>query len=114
MRKDVYITQDNATAHTNKQFLLPSSNAVGEPVIYNWPPNSPHLVLHDFYLCNLLRDKIFVNNPCMLRKRKRDIPVTLNISQEVGCPFFPYLLCFKVTMINVISSNDKKDCGHCS
>jgi hypothetical protein len=65
MRKNVYITEDNATAHTNKQFLLPPSNAFGEPVIHNWPPNSPHLKLHDFYLCSLLRDKIFVNNPCM-------------------------------------------------
>jgi hypothetical protein len=27
---------------------------------------------------------------------------------------FSFLLCFKVTMINVISSNGKKDCGHFS
>lgn len=28
--------------------------------------------------------------------------------------FIFFLLCFKVTTINVISSNDKKDYGHCS
>jgi len=92
MRKDVYITQDNATAHTNKQFLLPPRNTFAEPVIHNWPPNSLHLKLHDFYLCSVLTDKIFVNIPCMWRKWKKYIPVTLNIHQEVGCPLLQNVL----------------------
>jgi len=130
MRNDVYITQDNVTAHTNKQFLLPPSNAFGEPVIHNWSPNSPHLKLHDFfYLCSLLTDKIFVNNPCMWRKlwtspKKwgvcyckmcwQDMSLNAGGSHSDNLFSFSFLLCFKVTMINVISSNNKKDCGHCS
>jgi hypothetical protein len=43
MRKDIYVTHDNATAHTINQFLLPLRDAFGEPVIHNLPPDSPHL-----------------------------------------------------------------------
>jgi hypothetical protein len=129
--------QDNATAHTNKQFLLPLRDAFGEPVIRKRPPYYPHLKLHDFYLCSLLRDKIFVNYPCMWRKLKKKLFQSLwmspkkwgvhyykmcwkTMSLHAGEGhsqnlffFFFFLLCCKVTMINVISSNDKKDCGHC-
>lgn len=85
MRKDVFITQDNDTAHTNEQFLLPPSNAFGEPVIHNWPPNSPHLKLHDYIPVQPAERQDFCQNLCMWTKWKKDIPVTMNISQELGC-----------------------------
>ncbi|KAJ4436345.1 hypothetical protein ANN_18976 [Periplaneta americana] len=64
--------QDNATAHTANR-SMEELRSVFDDRIFDWPPRSPDLNPCDFYLWEMLKEKVYANNPHTLEELEESI-----------------------------------------
>jgi hypothetical protein len=58
-----YFQQDSATCHTSNVSMELIESFFPDHVISKamWPPKSPDLTSPDFFLCGLLKDRVYAN-----------------------------------------------------
>jgi hypothetical protein len=70
-----YFQQDLATVHKASNFVATISNMFGDRVISEglWPAHSPDLMLSDFYLWGILKDRMYKRNPHTIHEIRENI-----------------------------------------
>lgn len=80
--EDMWLQQDDATAHTSRETMAILRNMFPARLISRfgdlaWPARSPDLSAPDFFLWGYLKGKVYANNPRTLQQLKH------NIRQEI-------------------------------
>ncbi|KAF2357472.1 hypothetical protein FHG87_011770 [Trinorchestia longiramus] len=76
--RNIWYQQDGATNHTARETIILLNRLFPQKLISqrgdaNWPPRSPDLTIHDFYLWGYLKGKVYINEPTTIAQLKRNI-----------------------------------------
>ena len=76
--QQVWFQQDGATAHTADLTMALLRDIFNDRLIsrnadFPWPPRSPDLTAHDYFLWGYLKERVYVNNPQTIAELKENI-----------------------------------------